>query len=199
MAHISPPSAALLRSSLPSQHCIPQATPTLIYSPRLAPPKPFIIPEVNKIINSPLLSLKVPLIINNKAPHRLNWSLVVFRQFKVRAAGKRFLRSGKSNPKRFIVFKFMMLKNQSIVYGLTADANSAYFFSHAAGVKVIGKLGVTKHINFKQSVKFVDMIGDKLYCGCSGFSIQEIKGLIPMKLSSEPLQIFKTQDAWLQT
>ncbi|KAL8242036.1 hypothetical protein R6Q59_012338 [Mikania micrantha] len=59
------------------------------------------------------------------------------------------------------------------VYGLTADTNSAYFFSQAAGVKVIGWSGVTKHINFKQSVKCIDMIGDKLYCGCSGISIQE--------------------------
>ncbi|KAK1419737.1 hypothetical protein QVD17_29029 [Tagetes erecta] len=59
------------------------------------------------------------------------------------------------------------------VHGLTADANSAYFFSQGAGVKVFGWSGVTKHINFKQSVKCLDMIGDKLYCGCSGFSIQE--------------------------
>ncbi|KAK9059900.1 hypothetical protein SSX86_020604 [Deinandra increscens subsp. villosa] len=59
------------------------------------------------------------------------------------------------------------------VHGLIADANSAYYFSQGAGVKVFGWSGVTKHINFKQSVKCLDMIGDKLYCGCSGFSIQE--------------------------
>ncbi|MFS7949529.1 putative transcription factor WD40-like family [Helianthus anomalus] len=59
------------------------------------------------------------------------------------------------------------------VHGLTADANFAYFFSQGAGVKVFGWSGVTKHINFKQSVKCIDMIGDKLYCGCSGFSILE--------------------------
>ncbi|KAI3743471.1 hypothetical protein L1987_61181 [Smallanthus sonchifolius] len=47
-----------------------------------------------------------------------------------------------------------------------------YFLSQGAGVKVYGWSGVTKHINFKQSVKCLDIIGDKLYCGCSGFSIQ---------------------------
>ncbi|XP_076885682.1 putative E3 ubiquitin-protein ligase LIN-1 isoform X1 [Bidens hawaiensis] len=60
------------------------------------------------------------------------------------------------------------------VHGLTADANCAYYFSQSAGIKVFGWSGVTKHINFKQSVKCLDLIGDKLYCGCSGFSIQEI-------------------------
>ncbi|KAI3696066.1 hypothetical protein L1987_79075 [Smallanthus sonchifolius] len=59
------------------------------------------------------------------------------------------------------------------VHRLTADTNSSYFYSQGAGVKVFGWSGVTKHINFKQSVKCLDMIGDKLYCGCSGFSIQE--------------------------
>ncbi|XP_024985435.1 putative E3 ubiquitin-protein ligase LIN-1 [Cynara cardunculus var. scolymus] len=59
------------------------------------------------------------------------------------------------------------------VHGLTADANFAYFFSQGAGFKVFGWSGITKHINLKQSVKCLDMIGDKVYCGCSDFSIQE--------------------------
>nr|XP_043619326.1 putative E3 ubiquitin-protein ligase LIN-1 [Erigeron canadensis] len=59
------------------------------------------------------------------------------------------------------------------VHRLTVDANAAYFFSQSPGVKVFGWSGVTKHINFKQSVKCLDTVGNKLYWGCSGFSIQE--------------------------
>ncbi|PWA53627.1 E3 ubiquitin-protein ligase LIN-1 [Artemisia annua] len=60
------------------------------------------------------------------------------------------------------------------VHGLTADANFAYYFSQSAGVKVYSWSGVIKNINIKQTVKCLALIGNKLYCGCSGFSIQEV-------------------------
>ncbi|KAI3750748.1 hypothetical protein L2E82_21540 [Cichorium intybus] len=60
------------------------------------------------------------------------------------------------------------------VYGLTADADFAYFFSQSAGVKVYGWSGVVKNLNIKQTVRSLALNGHKLYCGCSGFSIQEV-------------------------
>nr|XP_043615658.1 putative E3 ubiquitin-protein ligase LIN-1 [Erigeron canadensis] len=60
------------------------------------------------------------------------------------------------------------------VLGLTADTNYAYFFSQGAGIKVYGWSGVVKNINIKQTIKSIALIGNKLYCGCSGFSIQEV-------------------------
>ncbi|GKA25161.1 putative ribonuclease H-like domain-containing protein, partial [Tanacetum coccineum] len=60
------------------------------------------------------------------------------------------------------------------VHGLTADANFAYYFSQSAGVKVYSWSGVIKNLNIKQTVKSLALIGNKLYCGCSGFSIQEV-------------------------
>jgi len=32
--------------------------------------------------------------------------------------------------------------------------------------------GAPRHINFNKYVKCLAMSGDKLYCGCSGYSIQ---------------------------
>ncbi|KVI07270.1 Armadillo-type fold [Cynara cardunculus var. scolymus] len=63
---------------------------------------------------------------------------------------------------------------KEVVHGLTADANFAYFFSQGAGVKVYGWSGVIKNIGIKQTVKSLAMIGNKLYCGCNGFSILEV-------------------------
>ncbi|XWS59788.1 hypothetical protein CRYUN_Cryun08bG0151600 [Craigia yunnanensis] len=34
--------------------------------------------------------------------------------------------------------------------------------------------GIPKHINFNKHVKCLAMTGDKLYCGCSGYNIQEL-------------------------
>ncbi|KAI3757273.1 hypothetical protein L6452_04807 [Arctium lappa] len=63
---------------------------------------------------------------------------------------------------------------KEVVLGLTADANFAYFFSQGAGVKVYGWSGVIKNIGIKQTVKSLAMNGNKLYCGCNGFNIQEV-------------------------
>lgn len=87
------------------------------------------------------------------------------------------------------------------VHNLTADAKIACFISQGTGVKasllhyiwttetnlksfvepallkivlsqVYNWSGVPKHINFNKNVKCLAMTGDKLYCGCSGYSIQ---------------------------
>ncbi|KAL7584374.1 putative E3 ubiquitin-protein ligase LIN-1 [Lactuca sativa] len=60
------------------------------------------------------------------------------------------------------------------VCGLVADADFAYFFSQSAGVKVYGWSGVIKNLNVKQTVRSLALNGNKLYCGCSGFNIQEV-------------------------
>ncbi|XP_071713381.1 putative E3 ubiquitin-protein ligase LIN-1 [Rutidosis leptorrhynchoides] len=60
------------------------------------------------------------------------------------------------------------------VQGLTADANFAYFFSQSAGVKIYSWSGITKNVPIKQTIKSLALNGSKLYCGCSGFSIQEV-------------------------
>ncbi|KAJ9553931.1 hypothetical protein OSB04_017976 [Centaurea solstitialis] len=46
------------------------------------------------------------------------------------------------------------------VHGLTADAKFAYYFTQGPGFKVFGWSGITKHINLKQSVKCLDVIGE---------------------------------------
>ncbi|KAI4346167.1 hypothetical protein L6164_013240 [Bauhinia variegata] len=60
------------------------------------------------------------------------------------------------------------------VYELIANANLACYISQGTGVKVYNWSEVPKHINFNKYVKCLAMAGDKLYCGCSGYSIQEV-------------------------
>ncbi|KAL5778211.1 hypothetical protein ACOSP7_011137 [Xanthoceras sorbifolium] len=60
------------------------------------------------------------------------------------------------------------------VHELTANAEVACYVSQGTGVKVYNWSGAPKHINFNKSVKSLVMVGDKLYCGCSGYSIQEV-------------------------
>lgn len=60
------------------------------------------------------------------------------------------------------------------VYELTANGKVACFVSQGAGVKVYSWSGVPKHINFNKTVKCLAMTGDTLYCGVSGYSIQEV-------------------------
>ncbi|KAK3023796.1 hypothetical protein RJ639_043412 [Escallonia herrerae] len=60
------------------------------------------------------------------------------------------------------------------VHELTANGNVVCFSSQGTGVKVYNWTGVPKHINFNRNVKCLAMTGDKLYCGCTGFSIQEV-------------------------
>ncbi|XP_047325164.1 putative E3 ubiquitin-protein ligase LIN-1 [Impatiens glandulifera] len=60
------------------------------------------------------------------------------------------------------------------VHNLIANADVACFSSHGIGVKIYNWVGVPKHINFNKSVKSLAASGSKLYCGCSGYSIQEV-------------------------
>ncbi|XP_059637708.1 putative E3 ubiquitin-protein ligase LIN-1 [Cornus florida] len=60
------------------------------------------------------------------------------------------------------------------VHKLTANADVACFSSHATGVNIYNWSGVPKHINFNRHVKCLMMKGKKLYCGCTGYSIQEV-------------------------
>ncbi|XP_021902519.1 putative E3 ubiquitin-protein ligase LIN-1 isoform X1 [Carica papaya] len=60
------------------------------------------------------------------------------------------------------------------VLDLTANAKWACYVSQGTGVKVYSWSGVAKHINFHKYVKCLAMMGDSLYCGCSGYNIQEV-------------------------
>ncbi|CAK9178413.1 unnamed protein product [Ilex paraguariensis] len=60
------------------------------------------------------------------------------------------------------------------VHELAANANVACFSSQGTGVNVYNWSGVPKHINFNKTVKCLAMTGDKLYCGCTGYSILEV-------------------------
>ncbi|PON93899.1 E3 ubiquitin ligase [Trema orientale] len=61
------------------------------------------------------------------------------------------------------------------VHDLTANTKVACFISQGTGVKIYDWSGTPKHINFNKYVKCLAMTGNnKLYCGCSGYSIQEV-------------------------
>ncbi|CAK7346186.1 unnamed protein product [Dovyalis caffra] len=60
------------------------------------------------------------------------------------------------------------------VHELAANSKVACFVSQGPGVKVYSWSGVPKHINFNKTVKCLAMTGDTLYCGASGYSIQEV-------------------------
>ncbi|XP_031407386.1 putative E3 ubiquitin-protein ligase LIN-1 isoform X2 [Punica granatum] len=60
------------------------------------------------------------------------------------------------------------------VHGLTANSNVACFISQGTGIKVYNWSGSPKHVNFNKTAKCLAMFGDKLYCGCSGYSVQEV-------------------------
>ncbi|GMJ08460.1 hypothetical protein HRI_004515200 [Hibiscus trionum] len=60
------------------------------------------------------------------------------------------------------------------VHELVANAKFACFISQGNGVKVYNWSGIPKHINLNKNVKCLAMRGDKLYCGCSGYNIQEV-------------------------
>ncbi|XP_009588632.1 putative E3 ubiquitin-protein ligase LIN-1 isoform X1 [Nicotiana tomentosiformis] len=60
------------------------------------------------------------------------------------------------------------------VLELIANTHFACFASQATGVKVYTWSGVPKHVNFQKYVKCLAIMGDKLYCGCTGYSIQEV-------------------------
>ncbi|KAK1389806.1 hypothetical protein POM88_017984 [Heracleum sosnowskyi] len=58
------------------------------------------------------------------------------------------------------------------VLELVANHSIACFAPQGTGVKIYNWSGVPKHINFNKTVKCLAMMGDKLYCGCTAFSIQ---------------------------
>ncbi|KAG5543008.1 hypothetical protein RHGRI_015935 [Rhododendron griersonianum] len=60
------------------------------------------------------------------------------------------------------------------VLELTANSNFACFSTQGTGVKIYNWAGVPKHINFNRNVKSLAMTNTKLYCGCTGYSIQEV-------------------------
>nr|AZL93829.1 U-box/WD40 protein [Ceanothus thyrsiflorus] len=60
------------------------------------------------------------------------------------------------------------------VYELIANNKLACFISQGTGVKIYDWSGAPKHINFNKYVKCLAMTENKLYCGCSGCSIQEV-------------------------
>ncbi|CAI9116943.1 OLC1v1018239C1 [Oldenlandia corymbosa var. corymbosa] len=60
------------------------------------------------------------------------------------------------------------------VLGLSANSSFACFFSQTTGVKVYSWSGAPKHVNFNKNVKCVSLLGDKLYCGCTNYSLQEV-------------------------
>ncbi|KAM7259568.1 hypothetical protein ACFE04_015309 [Oxalis oulophora] len=60
------------------------------------------------------------------------------------------------------------------VHDLIANTKYACFTSQGTGVKVYNWSDIPRHINFSKHVKSLAMAGDKLYCGCSAYSIQEV-------------------------
>nr|D1FP57.1 RecName: Full=Putative E3 ubiquitin-protein ligase LIN-2; Short=LjLIN; AltName: Full=RING-type E3 ubiquitin transferase LIN-2 [Lotus japonicus]ACL14423.1 putative E3 ubiquitin ligase [Lotus japonicus] len=60
------------------------------------------------------------------------------------------------------------------VHELAANDKLACYVSQGTGVKVFNWSEAPKLINFSKYVKSLAVAGDKLYCGCSGYSIQEV-------------------------
>ncbi|OVA06309.1 WD40 repeat [Macleaya cordata] len=60
------------------------------------------------------------------------------------------------------------------VHELAANTSFACFASQGTGIKVYNWNGVPKHINFNKNVKCLAMTDNKLYCGCTNYSIQEV-------------------------
>ncbi|XP_027091219.2 putative E3 ubiquitin-protein ligase LIN-1 isoform X2 [Coffea arabica] len=60
------------------------------------------------------------------------------------------------------------------VLELYANSNFACFSSQGTGVKVYNWSGIPRHVNFSKNVKCISLLGDKIYCGCTSYSIQEV-------------------------
>ncbi|XP_020527492.1 putative E3 ubiquitin-protein ligase LIN-1 isoform X1 [Amborella trichopoda] len=60
------------------------------------------------------------------------------------------------------------------VCSLTVNGEMACFISQGTGTKVYNWSGFPKNINSNKHVKTIAMTDDKLYCGCTGYSIQEV-------------------------
>ncbi|XP_058078129.1 putative E3 ubiquitin-protein ligase LIN-1 [Magnolia sinica] len=60
------------------------------------------------------------------------------------------------------------------VHSLAASSSLACFASQATGAKVYNWGGITKHVNFSKNVKCLAMMEESIYCGCTGYSIQEV-------------------------
>ncbi|CAM8926126.1 unnamed protein product [Rhodiola kirilowii] len=60
------------------------------------------------------------------------------------------------------------------VYALAANSNVACFASHVTGMKVYTWSGVPRQVNMSRHVRSLALMGEKVYCGCNGYSIQEV-------------------------
>ncbi|KAJ0974272.1 hypothetical protein J5N97_016237 [Dioscorea zingiberensis] len=60
------------------------------------------------------------------------------------------------------------------VHYFTSNSNLVCFASQGAGVKVYNWKGAPKPINVNRNVKCLAMTEDYLYCGCTGYNIQEV-------------------------
>uniref|UniRef100_A0A7N0ZY33 Uncharacterized protein n=1 Tax=Kalanchoe fedtschenkoi TaxID=63787 RepID=A0A7N0ZY33_KALFE len=60
------------------------------------------------------------------------------------------------------------------VYALTANSDVACFASHVTGFKIYNWSGVPRHVNMSKHVRSIAIVGDKVYCGCNGYAIQEV-------------------------
>ncbi|XP_072959018.1 putative E3 ubiquitin-protein ligase LIN-1 isoform X1 [Typha angustifolia] len=57
---------------------------------------------------------------------------------------------------------------------LATNTHQICYASPGNGVKVYKSSGVIKHVNFNKNVKCLAMTEKSIYCGCTGYSIQEV-------------------------
>nr|QEX51117.1 putative E3 ubiquitin-protein ligase LIN-1 isoform X1 [Cymbidium ensifolium] len=60
------------------------------------------------------------------------------------------------------------------VHCLTANGSILCFSSQGTSAKIYNWIGVPKQVNVSKNVKCVAMTNESLYCGCTGYSIQEV-------------------------
>ncbi|KAH7653300.1 Zinc finger RING/FYVE/PHD-type protein [Dioscorea alata] len=60
------------------------------------------------------------------------------------------------------------------VHCFTSNGDLVCFASQGAGIKVYNWKGASKPINFTRNVKCLAMTEDYIYCGCTGYNIQEV-------------------------
>ncbi|KAL0912612.1 hypothetical protein M5K25_018596 [Dendrobium thyrsiflorum] len=60
------------------------------------------------------------------------------------------------------------------VHCLTANASILCFSSQGSTAKISNWIGVPKQVNVSKNVKCMAMTNESLYCGCTGYSIQEV-------------------------
>ncbi|XP_020584069.1 putative E3 ubiquitin-protein ligase LIN-1 [Phalaenopsis equestris] len=60
------------------------------------------------------------------------------------------------------------------VHCLTANAGTLCFSTQGTSAKIFNGIGIPKQVNVNKNVKCVAMTNETLYCGCTGYSIQEV-------------------------